>query len=362
MTVSAAQDEDAANDEAEIAHAVSGGDYGSVSASAVAVTIEDEDDASTAVVLSVSPGTVDEDGGATAIEVTGTLNAATRTRNTAVRVSVSPGTASNDDVAAVPDFTLTIAAGRKSGTATFVLVPVDNSIDEKPESIVINGTSPDMAVHAATLPMVDADPLPKAWTARFGRTVAEQILEAVDTRMAAQHQPGVEVQIVGNRVGGSGAYQPETEPGIGYERSGRIPTGRAAEETGPYPRHAVSRELTERDLLTGSSFALTADTDSHGLVSLWGRAAITRFTGRDDKISLDGELTTGMVGADRTWGDATAGLLVSHSRSAGSYRGKSDSGSISSSLNGIFPRAATRRTSVSPSGGSRATAWANSSC
>ena len=43
VTVSAAQDADAANDAATISHAVSGADYGSVTAGAVAVTVEDDD-------------------------------------------------------------------------------------------------------------------------------------------------------------------------------------------------------------------------------------------------------------------------------------------------------------------------------
>ena len=43
VTVSAAQDADAANEAATISHAVAGGNYGSVTAGAVAVTVEDDD-------------------------------------------------------------------------------------------------------------------------------------------------------------------------------------------------------------------------------------------------------------------------------------------------------------------------------
>ena len=44
-------------------------------------------------------------------------------------------------------------------------------------------------------------PIPKAWIARFGRTVAEQMLEAVEGRMRAAPAPGVEVSLAGQQIG-----------------------------------------------------------------------------------------------------------------------------------------------------------------
>ena len=81
-----------------------------------------------------------------------------------------------------------------------------------------------------------------------------------------------------------------------------------------------SRAATERELLVGSSFALTAGTEQGGFGALWGRAAVSRFDGREGDLSLDGEVTSAMVGADWTRERATAGLLVSHSRGEGGYR------------------------------------------
>ena len=43
----------------------------------------------------------------------------------------------------------------------------------------------------------NSDPLPRAWMARFGRTVAEQVLEAVESRMRAPRAPGAEVSLAG---------------------------------------------------------------------------------------------------------------------------------------------------------------------
>ena len=343
VTVSGARDADAADDAATVSHAVSGADYGSVTAAAVAVTVEDDDAASTGVVLTVSPGTVDEDAGATTITVTGTLDDAVQTSDTEVTVSVSAGTASAADFAEVSDFTLTIAAGRTSATATFTLTPVDDSINEPDETIVVGGTSPGLEVTAVTVSIVNADPLPQAWIVRFGRTVAEQVLEAVDSRMTARRTPGLDVRVAGQPIGKAATPADGAVPWIGAGKAAGQAAGRSLSGWPGWQDDSAlrsgfgSRSTIERNLLTGSSFSLTGATEDGGLVSLWGRGALTRFDGREDDVSLDGEVISGMLGADWTWGDATAGLILSHSRGTGSYRGASDSGSVSSFLNGFFP-------------------------
>ena len=157
VTVSAGQDADAANDRATVEHAVSGGGYGSVTAAEVAVTVADDETASTTVVLTVSPTSVEEDEDGTTITVTGTLNGAPGTSDTAVTVSVSGGTASAGDFAAVQDFTLTIGAGQASGTARFTLTPVDDAIDEGDETVRVAGAAQGLEVTPATVTIEDDD-------------------------------------------------------------------------------------------------------------------------------------------------------------------------------------------------------------
>ena len=103
--------------------------------------------------------------------------------------------------------------------------------------------------------------------------------------------------------------------------------------------------MTPRELLTRSSFALAAGGDGAGggIASLWGRGALSGFEGREGELSLSGEVVSAMAGADWTRGGGseagswTAGLILSHSRGEGDYRGASDSGSVSSTLTGLFP-------------------------
>ena len=339
VTVSAAQDADAADDAATVSHAVSGGGYGSVTVPDVAVTVSDDDTASTAVALTVSPGTVNEDAGAAAIAVTGTLNEATRTSDTAVTVSVSPGTASTGDFLPVQDFALTIPAGRASGTATFTLTPVDDAIDESEETVRVSGTAQGLEVTAATVKITNSDSVPTAWIARFGRTVAEQVLEAVQRRTTGPRAPGVEVRLAGQRIGNAATVADGVDPQkFTWHAAGQSLTGWQGQASDPTQQSGFgSRPVTERDLLTGSSFSIAEGTEESGLVSIWGRGAMTRFSGRENAVSLDGEVISGQLGADWTRGDATVGLVLSHSRGDGGYRGASDSGSVSATQTGIYP-------------------------
>ena len=164
VTVSAAQDADAATDTATIGHAVSGGDYGvnSVTADDIAVTVDDDETVSTQVTLTVDPAALDEDDSATIVTVTGTLNGGARNAATVVTVSVG---ASNDaavegtDYATVNGFTLTIDTGQTTGTASFTLIPSDDDVDEANETLTVAGstTATGLAVNPTTVTIADDD-------------------------------------------------------------------------------------------------------------------------------------------------------------------------------------------------------------
>ena len=143
---------------------------------------------------------------------------------------------------------------------------------------------------------------PKAWIARFGRTVAEQALEAIEGRMRATPEPGVEVAFAGARIGGGSELGSEADRAALREEEAQRGALRLADwlkgETDPEEAQRQSRAVTPRDLLTGSAFALTAETADKDLVSLWGRGAVTRFDGREGELTLDGEVVNGMLGAD----------------------------------------------------------------
>ena len=56
----------------------------------------------------------------------------------------------------------------------------------------------------ATGTITNEGPIPQAWIFHFGRTVADQVLDAVDTRLRSTPRPGSEVMLAGIPVGDSG--------------------------------------------------------------------------------------------------------------------------------------------------------------
>ncbi len=159
VTVTAAQDDDAEDDEATLAHTASGGGYGSVTAD-LAVTVDDDEDdgepVSGDVVLSVSPSSVSEGAGTTAVTVTATLVAGARGEATVVTVSVAEDA---DEYAATPSvFAVEVPADAASAAASFDLTPVDDTKDEPDQRVAITGTTEvGLSVEGTSLTLLDDD-------------------------------------------------------------------------------------------------------------------------------------------------------------------------------------------------------------
>ncbi len=316
--------------------------------------------------LTVADGRVHESAANAAVAFAVTLGRASRRT---VKVDYATGDGPGDNGAtAGHDYeptsgTLVFAPGE---TAKTVSVPVfADDHDEGEETFTLALSNPRggnawLKDATAIGTIENTGPMPRAWLARFGRTVAEQVIDAVEGRFAASRRPGVEMRLAGRAVGGSGADAPE-DPGSGAGAGGDTRATLAADaearsslaamskwlqgsarEDGQDGRRAgyESRAVTGRDLLTGTSFALTGEAGgagaSAGTVSLWGRGAVSRFDGRDGDLTLSGEVTSAMLGADWLRDAWTAGLLVSHSRGEGSYRG-AHAGTVSSTLTGLYP-------------------------
>ena len=144
VTVSAAEDDNGVNETVTLTHTASGGDYADVAVAEVEVSVADNETASTAVALTVSPNSVEETDTATTVTVTGTLNGSPRTSDTTVTVSVgAPGDTATEgvDYARVGNLTLRIDAGETSGTGTFSLDPTADDVGEADEMLSVTGTT-----------------------------------------------------------------------------------------------------------------------------------------------------------------------------------------------------------------------------
>ena len=89
------------------------------------------------------------------------------------------------------------------------------------------------------------------------------------------------------------------------------------------PAAARSRTMTGRDLLLGSAFHLSAGGGDGGFAprwTAWGRASLERFQNRDGGLPVDGEVVTGVFGADMERGRWLTGIALTHSVGEGGMR------------------------------------------
>ena len=234
-------------------------------------------------------------------------------------------------------------------------------------------TSNEYFVAAGTITITNT--IPKRWIARFGRTVADQALDAVDARLRAARTAGMSVSLGGQQIGGTTAKaKADGKSSAASDGTSASLSGATAADAGDTARlkalsdwlsqeteekdrfgtgsNGWSRTLTGRELLMGSSFSLAAQTDDGGFAALWGRMAQTSFAGREGSLSLDGDVTTGLLGADYASGRWTTGLVLSHSIGEGGYRGATSgesSGEIEATVTALTPwvgYAVTERLSV----------------
>ena len=235
--------------------------------------------------------------------------------------------------------TLTFEAGESSQTINVAVL--DDSHDEGEETLTLRLSNPSegrLTDAEATGTIENTDPLPRALLARFGRATALQVMEQVEERLEASREPGLRGRFAGR----------ELRRGMGRDM-GRNFLSRlqstavqgARDTTGVHGDLSGAEFLRTglgggRDVLMGSGFVLNRETGEGGSVSLWSRGMESRFSGRDGELSLDGGVWTTMFGADYAKGPLMAGLMLSHRRGLGGYRG-ADVGEVASSVMGLHP-------------------------
>ena len=231
----------------------------------------------------------------------------------------------------------------------------------------------------ATGTIRNTDPLPQALMARFGRTAAVHVVDHVEERLAAPREVGLEAQVAGRQLRpgmeremaldflsqlgssagmhapgagspgarsgspmGAGAGSIGLAAGMGGPAGGGMGlaadpmNGMAGPDGGLFDRGLSSMGLGVGNLLTNSSFALTRETRQGGILSFWSRGARSSFAGREEALSLGGDVRTTMFGADYAKGPLVTGLSLSNSRGLGEYAGVTD-GQVASAVTGLYP-------------------------
>ncbi len=161
-----------------------------------------------------------------------------------------------------------------------------------------------------------------AWLAPFGRTAAGQTLDLLAERFATP---------------------PDTQFTLGGEAIPMTIAGKDAfhgwaDGTSFSTRDSEVRALSDDELVFGSSFHLTQEGEEgpEGRWAIWGRASLSKMEDTDDGVSVSGEVTTGVLGADWERGRWLAGLSLTRSKGKGqlsqggtSYKSRSTMTSVS---------------------------------
>ena len=276
-------------------------------------------------------------------------------------IATSDGTALAGTDYVAKNRSKTIAAGKT--TAWFKIHVIDDSHDEGEETFTVtisNASGATIADGTATGTIKNSDPMPQAWLARFGRTVAEHVVDAVGERLRGA--PGGRVTLGGHELDWSAKPDPDSLlangsallTGADPRLTGDGPLltdakgfGRGLNERTEEDAAAV-RELSMPELLLASSFHVSSagggGTNPSGRWSIWGRGARSSFEGAEEDLTLNGDVTTATLGADYERERWLLGVALARSSGDGSFRAGGTcqtlcAGEVESAFTGLYPYA-----------------------
>ena len=281
-------------------------------------------------VLSVANASVEESSG-DPLEFVVSLSRR-RFAQTTVEYATADGTATKLDDYTETSGTLTFAVHETSKTISVqVLNDAINEGDETMTMTLSNPTGARIGNATATGTIENTDPMPKAWLARFGRTAATHVVDALEARLQGGPAQSY-VRLGGHRIGSPGADLGETVSRLAPDRN----LWEEFDEADP-----AGRDMTVQELLLSSAFHLVSnpeETGSGSRLSAWGRVATSSFDGTEDEVSLDGTVTTATLGVDGTFDRWLTGLALAYSIGDGSYRMAGvDKGNLESTLTSFHP-------------------------
>ena len=268
------------------------------------VTIADDDAAPR---LTIADARAVEDAGQMMFHVT-LERASGRTIQVVCRSDDVSATAPDDYEAELG--VLTLEPGQTA--ATISLKIMDDTLAEPDETLKMMLSEPsnvELADADATGTIIDDDAaVARMWLSRFGRTVATEVVNAVDHRLRSRMDAGSHVRIAGRRVEPGGetvAAEPQA-----------IAAGGAVEA------------LQLQDLVAGSSFQVKPAGGVRGVPgagayvdagagpgagwAVWGSGSAARLSGREEDVELSGQVIGGIAGFDYDWGWMLTGLAVAH--------------------------------------------------
>ena len=336
---------------------VEGDDYEVEASDMAVVAVRDNDDAPQ---MTVEDARAAEDAGVLVFSIR--LNAPSDLPIT-VDYATSDGTATAGADYMAAGGSLSFMPGDIERTIS-VLLQEDGKF-EADETFVVtlsNAVNAHLADGAATGTIADNDdasPVAQAWLSRFGRTVATQVVDTLESRFYGAFTDESSVSLDGMQMRPGLVPALLDEQALGWNADMAFIHGAAWTDADRQLSGAWSPDM--RRWLSTSSFHWTsaagAGSSANGglagaasggygpwgstaaRITYWGRGALTEFDGRDGDITLDGEVLTGILASDYEDERLLAGLALGYSDGDGSYRTSGTEGSFDASLVSIYPYA-----------------------
>ena len=292
--------------------------------------------------LSVADAEATEGPGATLDFVVSMSRASAHT--VTVDYATGEGTASADDDYTSAAGTLTFDTGQTEKTVSIGVVNDGHDDDGETMTLALSnaqGGNAYLTDSEATGTIRNTDAMPNAWLARFGRTVADQVIEAAEGRFTQGRSPGLRMSLAGYNLGGSGLGEPEA-PGQHRADAQAQSVSEWFDDAASEERdHGLGEQsISLQDVLMSSRLSATAGSADGGFASVWAHGTQSWFDGRDGDTTITGDVKSGMLGADVTRDDTIAGLMLVLSSGEGEYYGEGEGeGQVESTLTGVYPYA-----------------------
>ena len=139
------------------------------------------------------------------------------TAQVTVDYATADGTATAGPDYTASSRTLTFAAGETSKTVSVAVLDAAHDEGEETMKLVLsNDSGARIRGGEAVGTIENSDPIPKAWLARFGRTVADNVVDAITVRLREAPKGGSHVTVGGWRlspdgIGETAAGMPDEE-------------------------------------------------------------------------------------------------------------------------------------------------------
>ncbi len=226
-----------------------------------------------------------------------------------------------------------LSASNKKQTIT---VTAGEDEDKKNSEITLTHTAKiggiEIDSKTIELTIVDNDIPPseviKSGLLRFGRTMGDQSVVAIQDRLNALRSPGFVGTIAGHSPL-SGETCHEDQSCVQLDREA-FPANLSEEPT---------QTLSEDEILASTSFSHTKETTAGASMTYWGQGVRSGFKGRDGQLSLDGDVWGFMMGVDWSDDNRVYGLMLSRNKAEISSSSEASSGHMDMKLTALVPYA-----------------------